>query len=86
MTEEIRALAQVSRGLRHKRTLEMLLKEARVWGARQTLLRKALQRLDTNATDALLAEAARIDGLIKGAGLGDPWDECLRLGLRLCIV
>lgn len=86
MTEEIRALAQVSRGLRHKRPLEMLLKEARVWGARQTLLRKALQRLDTNATDALLAEAARIDGLIKGAGLGDPWDECLRLGLRLCIV
>ena len=84
MTEEIRALAQVSRGLQNRRPLETLLKEARIWGARQTLFRKALQRLEAGAADTLLAEAARIDGLIKGIGAGDPWDEFLRLGLPLC--
>lgn len=85
MTEEIRALAQVSDGLRNKRPLEVLLKEARIWGARQKLFRNTLPRLEASLAKALLAEAARIDGLIKGIGTGDPWDECLRLGLRLCI-
>lgn len=84
MTEEIRALAQVHRGLRSALPLETLLQEARVWGARQGLFRKALRRLDADIAEALLAEAARIDGLIKGIGIGDPWNEFLRLGLEFC--
>ncbi len=84
MSEEIRALAQVKAGLQNNRPLDLLLKEARIWGARQAALRKAVQRLDTTAANAMLAEAARIDALIKGIGRGDVWDEFLRLGLRLC--
>ena len=83
MTEEIRALAQVHAGLREKQPLDLLLREARIWGPRQTLFRRALQRHGEAAVKAALTEAARIDRLIKGIGSGDLWNEFLRLGLVL---
>jgi DNA polymerase-3 subunit delta len=85
MTEEVRALAQVKAGLQQRQSLELLLKEARIWGARQALFKRALQRVDDARANAALAHAALIDRLIKGAaGSGDVWDEFLRLGLRIC--
>ena len=85
MTEEVRALAQVKAGLQQRQSLELLLKEARIWGARQALFKRALQRVDDACANAALAHAALIDRLIKGAaGSGDVWNEFLRLGLRIC--
>jgi DNA polymerase-3 subunit delta len=46
MTEDLRALAQIKLGLARRQPLDALLKEARVWGARQALIKRALQRLD----------------------------------------
>ena len=83
MTEEIRALAQVKSGLADRRPLDSLLKEARIWGARQPLFRKALQRVSARQANAALALAARIDRQIKGIGAGDVWDQFLRLGMLL---
>ena len=83
MTEEVRALAQVKSGLEARQPLDLLLKDARVWGARQVLIKRALQRIDGAAARAALAHAARIDRMIKGIGAGDVWDEFLRLGLSL---
>ena len=85
MTEEVRALAQVKAGLQQRQPLDALLKEARVWGARQVLFKRAVQRVDAVRANSALAHAALIDRLIKGAvGAGDVWDEFLRLGLRIC--
>lgn len=85
ITEEVRALAQVKAGLQQRQSLDALLKEARVWGARQVPFKRALQRVDEARANAALAHAALIDRLIKGAaGAGDVWDEFLRLGLRIC--
>jgi len=85
MTEEVRALAQVKAGLQQRQSLDALLKEARIWGARQALFKRALQRIDGVRANEALAHAALIDRLIKGAGgAGDVWDEFLRLGLRIC--
>lgn len=85
ITEEVRALAQVRAGLQQRQSLDALLKDARVWGARQALFKRALQRVDEARANAALAHAALIDRLIKGAaGAGDVWDELLRLGLRIC--
>ena len=82
LTEEVRALAQLTAGLQARRPLEMLLKEARIWGARQPLVRRALQRVDAVQAAAALKHAAQIDRMIKGAaGGGDVWNEFLRLGL-----
>lgn len=83
MTEEIRALAQVKRGQGTGQPLDALLREARVWGPRLAPFRAATQRLDTRRAEAALAHAASIDRIIKGAAGGDPWNELLRLGLRL---
>lgn len=83
MTEEVRALAQVKSGLAERKPIDSLLKEARVWGARQSLFRKALQRVSTEQSNAALEHAARIDRQIKGIGAGDVWDEFLRLGMSL---
>jgi DNA polymerase-3 subunit delta len=84
ITEEIRALAAMRRGLDGGRPLDALLKEARVWGARQGPAKKALQRLSTATLAEALRHAERIDRLIKGIGQGSLRDEFLRLGLRLC--
>ena len=85
ITEEVRALAQVKAGLQQRQSLDVLLKEARIWGARQAFFKRALQRIDGLRANEALAHAARIDRLIKGAaGAGDVWDEFLRLGLGIC--
>ena len=84
MTEEVRALAQVKAGQAQGQSVDMLLKDARVWGARQSLFKRALQRIDSPQANSSLAHAARIDRMIKGAsGGGDVWSEFLRLGLKL---
>lgn len=83
MTEEVRALAQVKSGLEDRQPLDSLLKDARVWGMRQSLFKRALQRIDCAGAKAALVHAARIDRMIKGVGAGDAWDEFLRLGLSL---
>jgi DNA polymerase-3 subunit delta len=85
MTEEVRALAQVKAGLQQRQSLDGLLRDARIWGERQVLFKRALQRIDAPRANAALAHAAAIDRMIKGAaGAGDVWDEFLRLGLKAC--
>jgi DNA polymerase-3 subunit delta len=85
MTEEVRALAQIKTGLRDGQPLDGLLRDAKVWGPRQALIKRAVQRIDTNRANAALAHAAQIDRLIKGLGKGDIWNEFLRLGLSIAV-
>ena len=84
MSEEIRSLALIRNGLDRGKPLEMLLKEAKVWGPRANPVKKALQRLPTATLEAALQHAGKIDRLAKGLGQGDIWEEFLRLGLGLC--
>lgn len=82
LTEEIRALAQVHAGLKEHRSVDVLLKEARIWGVRQSLFKRALQRIGAEQANAAVRHAAQIDRMIKGAeGAGDVWNEFLRLGV-----
>ncbi len=83
MSEEIRALTIIRAGLDAGKPMDMLLKDAKVWGPRANPVKKALQRLSTTALEAALQHAGRIDRLAKGIGHGNIWEEFLRLGLRL---
>jgi len=83
MTEEVRALAQIRTGMQQGQPVDALLRDARVWGPRQALIKRALQRIDAKQANAALMHAARIDRMIKGVETGDVWDEFLRLGLRI---
>jgi DNA polymerase-3 subunit delta len=51
----------------------------RVWDSREKMLRKVLARADRAHWDACLAQAARIDRVSKGRGIGDAWREFERL-------
>ncbi len=81
--EEIRALTIIRAGLDRGQPLDGLLREAKVWGPRQGLVKRAVQRLSTASLEAALSHAGRIDRLAKGIGQGNVWEEFLRLGLSL---
>ena len=71
------------RYLKGGKPLDTMLKEARIWGSRQSLFKRALQRIDDVTANSALAHSAKIDRMIKGIGTGDVWNEFLRLGLSL---
>ena len=83
MSEEIRALTIIRAGMDAGKPIDMLLKDAKVWGPRANPVKKALQRLSTAALEGALQHAGKIDRLAKGIGHGNIWEEFLRLGLRL---
>lgn len=83
LAEELRALARIQQGLEAGRPIELLLRENRVWGERQALIRSAAKRYPRTALERALAHAARIDRATKGVGPGAPWDEFIGLGLEL---
>lgn len=85
MTEEVRALAQINSGLARRQPLDALLKNGRLWGIRQTLIRRALKRVDGERASSALIHAARIDRMIKGLAVGDVWDEFRQLGLHIAV-
>jgi DNA polymerase-3 subunit delta len=87
VAEEIRTLLKLKSGQAQGRPLGMLLKENRVWGARERLMEPALRRLTLATLEAALQEAAQIDKMVKGLRpkgfSGDPWDALLQLGLKV---
>ena len=83
MTEEIRALTVIRSGLDAGKPMDSLLKEAKVWGPRQHVVKKALQRLSTATLESALQHAGKIDRLAKGIGQGNVWEEFMRLALLL---
>ena len=83
LAEELRALARIQQGLEAGRPIEQLLRENRVWGERQGIVRAAAKRHPRAALERALAHAARIDRATKGVGPGAPWDEFVTLGLEL---
>ena len=83
LAEELRALARIQQGLEAGRAIDQLLRENRVWGERQGLMKTAAKRYARTALERALVHAARIDRASKGAGPGEPWDEFVSLGLEL---
>ncbi|MBU6493679.1 MAG: DNA polymerase III subunit delta [Burkholderiales bacterium] len=87
LTEEIRTLAKMRRGLAAGKPMAALLREHRVWGPRERLMEQALKRVSEAELEAALMLAARLDRQVKGlrvAGLpGDPWDGLLQLAMKI---
>ena len=83
LAEELRALARIQQGVEAGRSIDQLLRENRVWGERQGLMKAALKRHARPALERAIVHAARIDRASKGVGPGAPWDEFVSLGLEL---
>lgn len=82
VAEDIRALARVSRATQQGGNLASALRDARVWGARQKLVERAVRRFSPAFAERALKQAAQIDRLVKGLRQGDVWDELMQLGIR----
>jgi len=83
IAEDLRALARVQDGMRAGRALDQLLRENRVWGARQNAVRAGLRGVARASIDRAIRRAAEIDRAIKGVAKLDPWEGFIRLGLEL---
>ena len=82
LADDLRALGRVARALQHNGNMNSALRDARVWGARQKTVERALARFTPTIAERALRQAARIDKIIKGLRPGDAWDELLQLGVR----
>jgi DNA polymerase-3 subunit delta len=83
IAEEVRTMAKIKAALSAGQPLAQVLRDSRVWGARQELMPGALRRLQKSQLIAALRDAAHIDRMIKGLTAGDVWDALLQLGLDL---
>lgn len=87
LAEDIRAVARVRDALQGGKPLPLALREARVWGAKERLVERAVP-LVSEAEAAGWVEAAQVcDGLVKGLRHPDwpvdPWEGLKRLALRV---
>jgi DNA polymerase III subunit delta len=82
LSEDIRALARVSRAVQQGANVASALREARVWGVRQKLVERAARRFRPALAERALRQAAFVDKVVKGLRPGDLWDELLQLGVR----
>ena len=84
VVSELRVLATARAEMDAGRSADDALAAARIFGARQSPYKRALQRLSSSTTRTALMQAARLDRMIKGVARGDVWDEFLQIALRLC--
>jgi DNA polymerase-3 subunit delta len=82
LTDEIRAMIRVKAGMKAGRPQAQVLREARLWGARQSLVLRACRRAGVRILEEMLVRAAHIDQMIKGLRKGNVWDELLQLGVN----
>lgn len=87
--EEVRVLARLAQARAQGHNLSNLMREYRIFGAREALVRQTLDRVAQNTWPSAVQHAHDIDRLIKGlpvsGRLDDPWDELARLALRIAM-
>ena len=59
------------------------MQQAKIWGDRQALVKRALNRLELRHLYAAMQKMADIDKIAKGVAQGEPWLELGRLALGL---
>jgi DNA polymerase-3 subunit delta len=88
LAEDIRALKRVKDAVAAGKALPMVLREQRIWGAREKLFERVLPRMSAGLLEKLLQSAHQVDGIVKGLKVADwptdNWQALHRLAMRLC--
>jgi DNA polymerase-3 subunit delta len=82
--EDLHLLAAVQAALAQGQSLPSAVRNVRIWGRRQTALERAARRIRSDQLLPLLRALAKLDGLAKGLGRGDPWDAVVTVALEMC--
>jgi DNA polymerase-3 subunit delta len=87
VAEELRTLLKLKLGQNSGKPVSALLKEYRIWGARERLMEPAVARLSAPRIEQALKQAAQVDRMVKGLRsrefAGDPWDALLQLAMTV---
>jgi DNA polymerase-3 subunit delta len=87
VTEEVRALLRVRSAMDAGRPFMQAVRDARVWGPRQDLMQRVIQRVDATHLGRLLARCADVDRLFKGlrpsGADSDPWLELSEIAMSV---
>lgn len=83
ISDAIRNLHRLANGAGDGRPLSQRMRELRIFGPRERLYERALQRLDAAKLAAALQEAARIDRIVKGLVADDAWAAMARLAAAI---
>jgi DNA polymerase III subunit delta len=88
LSEDIRNLHRLRSLMDEGKPLPMALQEARVWGTKQKLFERILQRLTSSEAGDLLHAAHQVDGIVKGLKQpgwpSDAWMALHQLAMVLC--
>ena len=88
LADDIRALHRVKRAVGEGRPLPMVLREQRVWGAKEKRFERVLPRLSVAQLARWLQDAHAVDGIVKGLKHqdwpDDPWQSLHRLAQAVC--
>ena len=82
-TREIRLLETIASEAEGGAGIARALEQHRLWDKRKRSLSAALARHPAKQLRRMLRRLAAIDRIIKGAAVGEPWDELTRIGLGL---
>jgi len=83
LSRELRTLAEISKQAKQGVALSSLFAKYRIWEKRQPKVKRFLQQHQPAACLKMLADAAKIDRTIKGAGEGNVWDAFQKLTLQM---
>lgn len=83
LTRELRTLADIQKQIKQGSSLTSLFGKFRIWEKRQPSVRAFLQRHTLQHGWELLINAAKIDRIIKGAEIGNTWDELQTLAVKI---
>lgn len=82
LTEQIRTLITICKGIQLNQPVEQIMRNTRLWGDRQRIMLAAAKRTGLQPLTDMLAHAAKIDRINKGVAQGDAWNELSQLGLQ----
>jgi DNA polymerase-3 subunit delta len=83
LSEDIHALAAVAEATATGTPVATAIRNARVWGKRQSAMERAARRLRPAEIAPMMRALAALDATSKGIGRGNPWDDFRTLALAL---
>jgi len=83
LTREIRSLINMASEKDQGIPLGQVLSKYRVWDKRVPIVKNGLSRFSSKQWSGILRRAIRVDLVIKGVEVGNPWDELLDLSFSM---
>lgn len=85
LTEDVRTLTALKLEVQNGGNIHHLMREKRVWGAREKVMPTAVNALTLPFLKNALARTAELDRLAKGLSKGDVWESTLQLASQIAL-